>query len=152
MTKEQRAGGLTPVGYWKGDDYPGDELLPVPQALVDRSWERRERTRVATYLRRGRSVRTWRGYSHCRFRCRTPDWLMGDKDLTDGVYIWPEGFAHYLEKHRVKPPESFLAHVREQLREHPELGEPVKGLRGQVWRLWKWATSDRPKSADETDG
>jgi hypothetical protein len=36
---------------------------------------------------------------------------MGSHDLTDGVFVWPEGYAHYIEKHDVKPPREFIEHV-----------------------------------------
>ena len=38
--------------------------------------------------------------------------------------VWPEGFAHYLEQHDVKPPAEFLEHVRPRLREQEEAAEP----------------------------
>ena len=72
---------------------------------------------LAAYLRAGRVVVAWHGYARCRFRCWTPRRKLGSSDLTDGVYIWPEGLAHYVEKHHVKPPAGFLHHVREQLRQ-----------------------------------
>jgi len=37
---------------------------------------------------------------------------MGCRDFSDGIYRWPEGFVHYVEKHSVKPPEDFIEHVR----------------------------------------
>jgi hypothetical protein len=48
------------------------------------------------------------GYSDCRF-CGCNN---GDSDLSDGDYLWPSGFAHYLEAHDVKPPKVFLEHIR----------------------------------------
>lgn len=42
---------------------------------------------------------------------------MGRGELTDGVYMWPEGLAHYLEKHNVRLPQEFVEHVLKQ----PEL-------------------------------
>jgi len=36
---------------------------------------------------------------------------MGRGELTDGVYVWPEGLAHYLEKHNVRLPQEFVDHV-----------------------------------------
>ena len=40
--------------------------------------------------------------------------VMGSECQTDGVFIWPEGFAHYLEAHAVRPPEEFVRHVLER--------------------------------------
>lgn len=39
---------------------------------------------------------------------------MGSRDLTDGTFVWPEGLAHYVERHDVKLPDHFLQHVRER--------------------------------------
>jgi hypothetical protein len=37
---------------------------------------------------------------------------MGFRDLFDGVWIWPEGLAHYVERHSVRLPEEFVDHMR----------------------------------------
>jgi hypothetical protein len=48
---------------------------------------------------------------------------MGSGERTDGVYVWPEGLVHYLEKHNVRLPQEFVDHVLSD----PEIGEaPVK--------------------------
>jgi hypothetical protein len=31
--------------------------------------------------------------------------------LTDGTYAWPAIFAHYVERHHVRPPEEFVSHM-----------------------------------------
>ena len=36
---------------------------------------------------------------------------MGRTDLTDGTFVWPDGLAHYVERHDVRLPEQFAAHV-----------------------------------------
>ena len=33
---------------------------------------------------------------------------MGCHDFTDGEWIWPEGLAHYVEKHDVRLPDAFI--------------------------------------------
>jgi hypothetical protein len=110
--------GHTPtafVGYWRDPDYPEETAdLPEPEDLVDPTWDPAERAEVVAYLRRGEPHRLFFGFARCRFGC--PKGGMGNRDLTDGVYAWPEGFAHYVETHDVKPPEPFLAHVRARLR------------------------------------
>ena len=93
------------VGFWK--TYSSDDR-PDPHTLVDAEWDPEERRKVIEYLKSGQFKTAWMGYSWCRF-CRCNN---GDSDLTDGVWVWPEGFAHYLEEHGVKPPEDFLEHVR----------------------------------------
>lgn len=41
---------------------------------------------------------------------------MGCCTLTDGVYVWPEGFAHYVESHHVRPPAAFVRRAVTNLR------------------------------------
>lgn len=47
------------------------------------------------------------GYSPCR--------LCGDNDgaleLSDGVFVWPEGLRHYVVDHGVRLPQEFVSHV-----------------------------------------
>lgn len=46
---------------------------------------------------------------------------LGRSDMTDGVYVWPEGLAHYVEHHNVRLPHQFVQHVLENpLPEPPE--------------------------------
>jgi hypothetical protein len=47
-----------------------------------------------------RTDRTYMGYSQCRF-CGIQN---GSGEFTDGLLIWPEGLAHYVEKHHVRLP------------------------------------------------
>ena len=36
---------------------------------------------------------------------------MGSRDLTDGIWVWPEGLAHYVDIHSVGLPEEFTKHA-----------------------------------------
>ncbi len=115
-----RETGLKFIGYWRGHENPkrwggmartpGIEL-PDPRDYVDLHWSRREQMIVAAYLKNGQPWEQWYGMSWCRFGCDIQRSNMGSQDFTDGVYVWPEGFAHYLEKHDVKPPQEFIDHV-----------------------------------------
>lgn len=53
----------------------------------------------------------WRGWSHCRYRCGIDDETMGHACLTDGKYIWPEGLSHYIDRHDVWLPQTFIEHA-----------------------------------------
>jgi hypothetical protein len=96
----------TRIGYWHGLDSPG---LPHPIEFVDNAWSASERGAVVAHLkaRKGRAVTAWRGFSHCRI-CGCTN---GSEDISDGVYRWPSGYAHYIEVHDVKPPQAFIDHV-----------------------------------------
>jgi hypothetical protein len=67
--------------------------------FVDNSWHESERMNVASYLERGLVTCAFAGLSPCRF-CGTGN---GSAELTDGVYLWPEGLPHYIREHGVRP-------------------------------------------------
>jgi hypothetical protein len=98
---------LKQVGYWRDEE---DPRAPDPRKQTD-LWNEVERARVIKHLRRGKRHAGWMGYSWCRFECGIADSKMGSSDLTDGVWIWPEGFVHYVEKHNVKPDQKFVDYV-----------------------------------------
>jgi hypothetical protein len=88
----------------------GKAGLPLPSEAVDSQWDPHEKALVLAYLRVGKTSEQWKGYSWCRFGCKGHA-EMGTTDLTDGTYVWPEGFAHYIEHHGVRPPQEFIDHV-----------------------------------------
>ena len=96
-----------PIGHWH--DNPTERSLPHPQALVDWNWEPLRRWRMIHYLRGGRIETEWRGWSYCRVGC----WRLhlGTADLTDGVWVWPEGLAHYVAFHGIRLPDEFVAYA-----------------------------------------
>lgn len=99
---------LTLIGYWRseaGDGRPGDGRWPSPATFVDSSWDVDERDSVADYLGRGFVVRAYMGYSPCRL-CDLE--TNGNLELSDGVYVWPEGLEHYVRDHAVRLPEPFF--------------------------------------------
>jgi hypothetical protein len=101
---------LTAVGYWRSDEQPD---LPRPEQFVG-TLQEELRDNLSRYLASGVEFADWMGYSHCRFACGTPDRAMGNRDLTDGVWVWPEGLSHYVCVHSVMPPKEFLQHAARQ--------------------------------------
>ena len=97
---------LEVLGWWFSPFAPS--TLPRPQALVG-GWEPRARELVLRYLRAGKVLVRYPDASFCRFDCG--ETAMGMSDLTDGRYVWPEGLAHYVERHDVRLPEPFVAHA-----------------------------------------
>ena len=110
-------GTLRAVGYWRHPER-GDHRFRHPIAFVDSEWDLEERRLVAHHLRSGKRAIGWMGFSWCRFRCGVDDAEMGASDFSDGLWIWPEGLAHYVLEHSVRLPEEFLHHVRHEA-EHP---------------------------------
>ena len=107
-----RAMGLRPMGFWTqtAEVSPAaraDGLL-WPAELVDLTWAPEERARVVAYLKAGKKMMAYCGTSTCRLCLNDNN---GSQDFFDEVYVWPEGFAHYVEEHGVKPPQAFIDHV-----------------------------------------
>lgn len=104
-------GLMTAVGYWV-EVPPGPVPLPDPQVLVDPGWLPDDRPRVCEYLRAGHTWVHWRGVSFCRIGgCGVGS--NGSRCLTDGEFVWPEGLAHYVERHAVRLPDWFVGRMRE---------------------------------------
>lgn len=53
---------------------------------------------------------SWCRYADCAV-ARTSPRSLGCCTHTDGVWAWPEGLAHYVECHHVRPPSAFVAHA-----------------------------------------
>ena len=128
------------VGFWRDPHAPRTATLPDPRDLVDPTWSRAERRRLARYLQQGRLLHDFQGFSWCRFRCGVSDRRMGHRDLTDGVYVWPEGLPHYVKAHAVRLPDDFLAHVRAQLAHEPA----QRGVMARIRRLLGARRPGRP--------
>ena len=58
------------------------------------------------------------GYSPCRI-CGQQN---GALELSDGVFVWPDGLAHYVSDHLVKPPQEFVVHALAALASLEEAG------------------------------
>lgn len=95
---------LRAIGFWRGRDYPD---LPDPRDFIDPGWALEERLEILEYLRGGRVLHHYLGPAPCRL-CGE---RVGSTTRTDGVYAWPEGLAHYLEAHALRPPPAFVDHV-----------------------------------------
>ena len=103
---------LLAIGFWYADD-PWNRHYPHPRSLVYKAWVSTfTKEKLAAYLRGGAIKESYLGWSYCRFDCVGQQ--LGTKDLTDGTWVWPEGLAHYVEKHDVMLPVAFVVHCRDQ--------------------------------------
>lgn len=100
-----QVGRLTLIGYWAGAQ--ASQPWPKPLEFVDHTWDPDERDMVAQYLENGIVARAYMGYSPCRM-CGCNN---GNLEFTDLSYVWPEGLAHYITRHGVRPPQKFIDHV-----------------------------------------
>jgi hypothetical protein len=48
-------------------------------------------------------------------RLRAEPDTLGSTCLSDGHFIWPQGLAHYVDKHSVRPPDEFVHHALREL-------------------------------------
>lgn len=102
------------LGYWSGgrNNVTSGIDLPDPEDFVDNSWDVEERAWVVQRLKNFTPFIQWLGYSGCRFGCESHV-EMGTKCVTaEGTWVWPEGFAHYVERHGVRPPQEFVGYLR----------------------------------------
>ena len=78
------------------------------------------------------------GCSYCRVGCwRT---FLGSKDLTDGVWVWPEGLAHYVGTHGVRLPDEFVAHARRHAFRAPGKAALPRLAWEHDWTFWnEWS-------------
>lgn len=95
------------IGYWYEEDRPN---LPDPAWFTDDNYPEQEKKKVIDYLKKGKQITLYRGWSNCRI-CgeKTP----GGSDDTDGLYIFPSGLVHYVEKHNLHLPDEFIKRIDE---------------------------------------
>jgi hypothetical protein len=86
------------LGYWTGSGIADN--WPDPADLIDLTWHEADRLDLALYLQHGLVARAYMGYSACRI-CGVTN---GSLELTDGVFVWPEGLGHYVRDHAVRLP------------------------------------------------
>lgn len=110
---------LKPVGFWRSEREPD---LPHPRNLVDVSWSSEERASVLLYLGDA-YVGPYHscGMSWSRLGCPGHPDDIGTLDLTDGTFLFPEGFAHSIRVHAVRPPDVFSHHLRSHEFKVPDL-------------------------------
>jgi hypothetical protein len=112
---------LIKIGFWsdKRSMFSFLSGYPDPRDHVDPSWGKGLREFIAKYLEAGDPIASYMGYSYCRFGCTKND-EQGTRDFSDGVYVWPEGYPHYIRRHDVVPPQHFLKHVYKWMQNAPK--------------------------------
>ncbi|MEN6626455.1 MAG: hypothetical protein ABFD69_09535 [Candidatus Sumerlaeia bacterium] len=100
------------VGYWFSREDEESSRFIEPHALVDHDWHAQDRDKIVHYLKSGVEYVSYLGYSHCRFEDGPPCHEMGCRDLTDGVWVWPEGLYVYVERYHIRLPEQFYEHMK----------------------------------------
>jgi hypothetical protein len=136
---------LKAVGYWRSWE---ERRFPRPQWLVREDWRVSERDRIVRYLQEGRLFYGCVGYSFCRFHCGIPHRQMGCYGITDGVWVWPQGLAHYVENHSVVLPEEFVeTMLANDWQPQPEIARSVREtaeVDNGFWIAWAKRHQKRP--------
>lgn len=87
-------------GFWCSKQQP---YLPVPFEEAN-AWKGQKKFLDALAKKERFAVqRTYRGFSRCRC-CDKPN---GSADFSLNGWTWPEGYAHYIKEHNVRPSLAF---------------------------------------------
>ncbi len=125
---------LHAVGYW----YSSQECwLPDPSRAA-RPLDPRAKKAVLKYLAHGATWTSNLGFSWCRV-CDLHGLEMGCSDLSDSVWIWPEGLGHYVEKHYIALPDAFLAQIASGVRmvkRDLEMARDIAFASDERWICW----------------
>jgi hypothetical protein len=93
------------IGFWRSSDGKNFKDCPTIQEYTDYHWYGKEKENVIKYLSLKHTVDgAYMGYSNCRVCGK----INGNEEYTDGKYVWPEGYLHYITEHNVIPPYSFI--------------------------------------------
>ena len=137
---------LNVIGYWSEKYENG-----VTPAYLCGNYAPQTKEKIVNYLKSGIRGVEFMGCARCRFECEyshTKD--LGNTDMTDGSWVWPEGLSHYVEKHNLLLPPEFVAHMKKNNYKFPKIdpdfikiykdGEifesiEVKGSK-DIWKTW----------------
>ena len=105
------------LGFWKVDSTDDCPSHADPRGHVDADWRVQaagDFALVLGYLESHGCVESYeQAYSWCRFDgCPAARKELGCVTFTDGAWVWPEGYAHYVKAHSVRPPQEFVDHVK----------------------------------------
>lgn len=123
------------IGYWRDPDHETESTYPDPKDFVNPGWLRAERALLVAYLRPKQHLMGQWGYSWCRFHCGISDRDMGSLCFTDGIWAWPQGLAHYVEKHSIVLPDEFIETCRQNAWSCPDRS-PAWNLRDKSTDFW----------------
>jgi hypothetical protein len=106
------------IGFWASNANPffcgyakKGILLPFPAGFIDdkfgRSQLKNDFLEALDNFQKSLKPIHYMGWSNCRL-CKEKN---GGSEFDDGVFIWPEGFSHYVRVHNVKPAQEFMDHI-----------------------------------------
>jgi hypothetical protein len=101
-----RNNGVYREGFWKNKDNPN---LPFPIANNEKWIGQDEFVEKLKEIEKSLSKTDYRGWSTCRL-CKIKT-MNGIGEYRCNIWLWPEGFLHYVEKHNVRPSLAFQEFV-----------------------------------------
>jgi hypothetical protein len=138
-------GYWAPAPHWSWARSDHDQHPPWPDVrqAVRAEWRVAEREKVVAYLRSGHYYCGYLGFSACRFECRTNYSILGSREQTDGEWVWPEGLAHYAERHGIMVPDQFVVRASARGWKVPPKDQiPQPGEAEYDYSFWlQWAKS-----------
>lgn len=93
-------------GFWASDH---ETHLPTP---VGTSWRNRELflrllSRVESRVESGVESVQYKGFSWCRMCDKSNGSIEYKLDIGGNVWVWPDGYKHYIHYHQVRPSLAF---------------------------------------------
>lgn len=129
---------LLAIGYWFGRH---DPKLPLPELFIGDPWNEEEKKATIEHIKKGKEYATSAGFSTCRI-CKQ---IMGSRDYSDGLFIYPAKFEHYIEVHNLKPPKAFIDHALNRLN-HKAFNEQLNQIKAmpqlQEFQNYKFVIKD----------
>ena len=97
-------------GIWRGS-VKDPAVFPEFTDVIDSDWRPTDRTKIIGYLKIA-PVAVTSFMPH--IRCEICQYDLGDSGQwqSDGVWLWPSGLAHFVEKHAVRLPDQMVDHIR----------------------------------------
>ncbi len=120
------------IGYWNGGLSSENDIWPDPKDFVSAMLPL-DKQKILSYFESAIQMPyAAGGVSKCRF-C---DKGVGNREFTDGKFLWPEGLPHYVDDHSVKLPDEFLEQTLKEILISPDLELSLEKLEVDI-EWWK---------------
>lgn len=120
-----------PIGFWHSDR---ETFFPHPRVFIGEALGLDIKEKLSKHIANSLVLKHYRGASPCRI-CNK--WV-GSRENTDGLFIFPEGFAHYISEHDLLPPKIFLEYALgklDKIAAEKELKAEISKLNDQAKQL-----------------
>jgi tetratricopeptide (TPR) repeat protein len=142
------------IGYWAPVPHQ-ESPWPDVRRAVRVGWRATDRGQLIAYLNSGHYLWGFLGSSTCRFKCHYRTTILGWGELTDGEWLWPEGLAHYVERHSVVLPDEFVASASARGWKVPPKDHVPDRSEAKVdhsfWLDWATRLPDNPTTTNAPD-